>query len=288
MLFFTHVEKAAGMSVHNFLSSFMPSYYRAAPYKINPKEWSADPHMSARSIELLACFSPWLKVMGGHPFQVREINKSKLKEIHHLIFFRDPVERYTSHYNYQREVMGVSWSDEEFLSQEGYKNFACKKICGVGSFVQAKDVLEKSFIFYGLVEEMERSLELLKVALLDWGYISKKTYENVSVVPPKVNSRSSRKGDGFVALDEGRVVENNSEDILLYRYIVDEVWAAQERKLDLISGEGGAFDMGATGNVGTGRSHLLFTAYYRMIESFLRKNDGYSLSKSIMHYHKLK
>lgn len=282
MFVFNHIEKAAGMSVHTVLARNFASYYRAAPFKVNPKEWIDDPYLSVKQLRRFRLLAPWINVMGGHPFKAKEVVECFPHALQ-LVFLREPCSRFVSHYHYQKEVMGVDWDFDDFCSVDGYSNFMCRKISGKPDFYSAKKVLESGRFVFGLVESFQESIDSIFSEMYINDIISKKMLVESDRSFSEINSRKSRGDSDSCDVDYELVERNNSEDVRLYRYIVENLWPKQIQRKNKLWQEMDIFDFDHKDNMSL---HLWFTAYYRFLEKVTRFNGGYSTASSIFSFGK--
>ena len=150
---FLHIEKAAGSTMHDIMySNFFP-YYVASPARYRK---GVDNHrMHVAPVQLAALMRPGVRAAGGHPLRCFGDYAAHGLNPLFFTFLRDPVARYLSHYFYQREVMGIGWSFEDFLVDPYFSNFMCKKIAGVGDGRAAIANAEERQVFLGRVVELD-------------------------------------------------------------------------------------------------------------------------------------
>lgn len=282
MFIFNHIEKAAGMSVHTVLARNFASYYRAAPFEVDPKVWQEDPYLSVNQLRRFKMVAPWVNIMGGHPFKAKEVIECFPNALQ-LIFLREPCSRFVSHYHYQKEVMGIDWTFDDFCSVEGYSNFMCRKISGEPSFSSAKGVLESGDFVFGLVESFQESIDSIFSEMYIKGLISKSMLLGSDRSFGEVNSRNSRVRFDDSDVDYSLVKKINCEDIKLYCYITENFWPKQLERKSEIWEEVCAFDSECKDHMNL---HLWFTAYYRFVEKITRFNGQYSTASSIFSFGK--
>ena len=68
-----------------------------------------------------------------------------------MTIIRNPVERYISHCQHHVE-RGISSSIDEFINNDYFDNFMCKKICGKPSSLEAIDILKEKKVKVFLLE----------------------------------------------------------------------------------------------------------------------------------------
>jgi len=213
---FLHIEKAAGSTIHDIMyANFFP-YYVASPVKYEKGEDNQKKQLEKKQLGEIFRRVPRLKAAGGHSLRCYGGNEP---DIFYFSFLREPTSRYLSHYFYQKEVMGVDRSFEEFLDDGYFNNFMCRKISGESNADAAIDVIKKKEVLLCLVERFDESLEKLANFLAD-----KKIHNNFQAGYQVSNSRDSRNGGRSDELEElktkyrDRILLNNREDIKLYEY----------------------------------------------------------------------
>ncbi len=160
-LCFVHIERAGGTTLHGMLENARPGY-------VSLKSWDRPgDHRNILTPEKLRFFLrcvPFAKGVGGHTTRSFLGYETVLRDrcISYITFVRRPVERYMSHFNYQRMVMGHRWSLEGFLADERFANFQTKRIAGGADVGAAKAALREKFAFVGLTDRYDESLVLLR------------------------------------------------------------------------------------------------------------------------------
>lgn len=226
-LVFVHIEKAAGSSVHELMyANFFP-YYVASPLRYTKFNDNHSDFVSDRELDLVFKVTPKLVAAGGHSLRAYEsIDDSRYC---FFTFLRDPIKRYLSHYFYQNEVMELEWDLQDFLQNEYFHDFMCKKICGEADAEKAISIITHENFCVCLVERYEESLNKLKK------YIeSNIKIGSFHTYSEKVNSRIDRRN----AAEEGELIsgymdtirQNNSEDLKLYQYALDKFDFEEETK----------------------------------------------------------
>lgn len=109
---------------------------------------------------------PWCAGFGGHSVRSQLDYSAVLgREVHYFTFLRNPVQRYLSHFNYQVHRMGISWTMSSFMEDRRFDDFMTHRLSSSGDVGEAKERLERDFVFVGLLEEFDASLILLRQAL---------------------------------------------------------------------------------------------------------------------------
>ena len=137
---FLHIEKTAGMTMHRILHRDYFNYVSPDPRKI----WNPDTRMWP-----IRHFNN-----GGHSIQ-----KSSRFDYQFTIL-REPLARYISHFNWRANVMGESWSFDDYLAMDEFSDFQSKKICNYTNCEVELDAL-KEFTFVGIMEHFDRTLTIL-------------------------------------------------------------------------------------------------------------------------------
>jgi len=137
---FLHIEKTAGMSLHAMFHRDFFCYLSPDPRK----QWNPD-----KKSMLVKNFSN-----GGH-----NIVRSRQFEFQFTIL-RDPIARYISHFNWRTNVMGESWTFDDFLEKDDYKDFQYNKLVHYTNRMEVTSILSE-FSFVGIFEDMEKTMRIL-------------------------------------------------------------------------------------------------------------------------------
>ncbi|MCP4407280.1 MAG: hypothetical protein GY807_05860, partial [Gammaproteobacteria bacterium] len=139
-------------------------------------------------------------------------------------FFREPIARTLSDYQYQTRVMGVKQPFEQWISQEQHRNFQTSRLAQDGTFETARQTLEQHFTFVGITEKFNESLVMMKDKL-----------SSIDLFIPyyKKNVASDRSIQNEIVQDK-RLMESaknaNQVDIELYDYVCKELYERQRRE----------------------------------------------------------
>ncbi|MED5239464.1 MAG: sulfotransferase family 2 domain-containing protein [Pseudomonadota bacterium] len=214
-IIFLHIEKAAGSTIHDIMyANFLP-YYVASPVKYVKGEDNQSTYLESKILNGIFDKVPGLRAAGGHSLRCYNGNDA---DVFYFAFLRDPVSRYISHYFYQKEVMGIERTFEEFLDDPTFSNFMCRKLSSQADAGLAIRYIQEKAILLCLVERFDESLLRLAQFLAE-----KNVHGRFKPGYEVVNSRSSRK-DGKAEVDAiklqylDRIVANNNEDIKLYEF----------------------------------------------------------------------
>jgi len=163
---FVHIERSGGttfnsMLINNFLGYLVPKIKSPVDQK---KE--KDPNrliFTNSNLKEVKKWAPNIKVLGGHHTRIfAEYEKIINGRIFYFTFLRDPVSRYLSHYNFQRNVMKINWTLTEFLNNYYFNNWQTKRIAGVEDVEIAKSYVAGRFDFVGLTEHYDESLLIFR------------------------------------------------------------------------------------------------------------------------------
>ena len=182
MILFSHIEKCGGTSIHNFLKTKIDNYLILRP---TPSHGNI---FTKQKLKLIRKLCPKISGFGGHRILISE-NYEDVDE--YMVCLRNPIERYSSHLIHQL-TRGIIDSKHEFLSNQYFNNFMCKRICGKECFKTAKTLIRSKNVN---VFVLERDFNDLK----------------------KINiNKSDLKMDSII--DKQKIIDRNIEDIKLYDY----------------------------------------------------------------------
>ncbi|MCI5131154.1 MAG: hypothetical protein D3904_06430 [Candidatus Electrothrix sp. EH2] len=247
MFCFIHIEKAAGTTLHTIFLNNYWSYVQIQPrlYWTNREENALLPEEIC-SLKKILKFS---QGFGGHTVRsYLGYEKILERKIDYITFLREPVKIYISHYNYQKNVMKVDWSVDNFLAEESFSNFMTKRIAGGYDLKKAKEILTKHFSFVGLTEFFDQSLLIMKYRLFS---------EDFDMFYQKRNVARSYYSENFSKERIQQIKKNNRLDIELYAYVKDILY---KRYLDEYPGN-----------------------LFKDIEDFKKSKAEYSYKKNIIH-----
>ena len=153
MLAFVHIEKTAGTTINLILRQSFGVRHCDVLYRN-----VCDEAVVAQEIAFVRWCHPGLMSIAGHGLLPRGIDDT---DIHLYTFLRDPVARCISHYQYQVQVMGKQISFVDWLRIDKYQNMQTKKLVGAENPMEAKILLKDRFLFVGLVERFDESIQAL-------------------------------------------------------------------------------------------------------------------------------
>lgn len=216
MLAFVHIEKTAGTTIMKILQrSFGPYHCEVQTWHKKADVFSAD------DFRRLQKLYPRIESIGGHKVKPYSDLESVCPDIRYYVFLREPLARYTSHYQYWIQVRGESLSFDDWISMEYYRNLQTLRIAGAADLDKAKMLLEKCF-FVGLVEHFDESLVMLqkKVGCLNIFYYRENTAPNNKI-------KASLLGN---ARTKTQIEEANRIDLELYRFAMEELYPKQREE----------------------------------------------------------
>lgn len=205
-----------------------PSYITLRPWFY----WSNQEgnHLDAPELNRLLRILPFSAGVGGHTTRVfLEYEGVTGKPVFYFTFLREPVSRYISHLNHQRQIMGIKWDLDEFLAEERFNNFQTIRIAGEEKLEKAKSFLREKFNFVGLSEHFDKSLLLLKNELGDQSL--NVHYERRNITR---KMKDTLKPDDLTEEQRSRIRDNNLLDIELYNFATEEIFP---RYLERYSGD---------------------------------------------------
>lgn len=186
MILFAHIEKCGGTSIHDYLKTKIDNYLILRP---TPSHGSV---FTKQKLKLIRKIFPNINGFGGHRILLHE-NYENINE--YMVCIRNPVSRYSSHLIHQL-TRGIIDSKDDFLSNQYFNNFICKRICGKECSETAISLIESKNVN---VFVLERDFNNLK----------------------KINTnKSDLKIDSITDIEN--IVERNLEDIKLYNYFNKE------------------------------------------------------------------
>ena len=210
---FIHIEKTAGITLHNMLHRDFFNY-------ISPSPKHCD-NMDRAYMDSLRRYFPFrVNGIGGHMVNgIDEYRFSASDPIIRFAFLRDPVERFISHFNWQSLVMGKDRTFEAFVADEHFANFQCHRLSKRRSFEAAKEVLDR-LDFVGETARFDMS-SLCLSKLLDG---MSPLYERSNVKDYKGEGLSVKTLDPAM-LDKVRAA--NAEDQRLFDYAQANIFPRQ-------------------------------------------------------------
>lgn len=155
-------------------------------FKVNPRIRSLTGHF-------LRPYIPFLKVLQNPLY---------------ITFFRNPVDRYISHFNHQARARKKTISFDEWLRSTHENNYQTRFLANEENLSRALWTVENFFNFVGIVEKFDVSLLLLKQRL---GFEFDIRYRPVNVSPHKLVNRKALDFNTIKLIEH-----NNSLDLEVY------------------------------------------------------------------------
>jgi hypothetical protein len=208
-IIFTHIEKCAGTSFNSSLELTFLRYVHVSKNFYGGNDIKNDLTINQYN-EIKKIFPSGI---GGHSVRPYQKFIDVLNNFS-IIFLRDPLERYMSQYNHDKE-MGYTKDFHHFLSRDYMENFMVNKICGENNLNKAKDLLDQ-FSFVGDSNRYQQSLHHLRKLMgkqfygFDQPYNIRKSNDNYL----KFEDLSSE--------DKNEAIKQNELDIKLYEYFVSQ------------------------------------------------------------------
>jgi len=201
-------------------------YYAVPKYSI-PINQKKDPidHLvfTEKHLRKLLRKAPFVQVLGGHHTRSYiDYSKTTRRPVFKFTFLRDPVSRYLSHFNYQRNVMGIEWDWREFLEAKKFNNWQTRRIASGEDLEKAKELVLKSFNFVGLTEKFDESLLLFRKSLESENF--NPGYRKVNTTLDQNPEKPALTVDSLDEKEMGKVLDNNSLDSALYEFVEEEVF----------------------------------------------------------------
>lgn len=206
MFLFTHIEKCGGTSFHDILSLTYPRYFHITKNRYGGNELRND--LTKEQYHKIMRYRP--SGIGGH--SVRPYQEFYKKSHTKITFLRDPISRYLSHYNHQKE-RGWTHSIEHFLEKDFFCDFITYKIAGTRDVEMAKKLLA-NFQFIGATEAYNKSLN----CLMD--IMNKKFVGAVEVKNQRNYDAGYVRFSDLSPAQKLKVEENNRFDIQLYEMFI--------------------------------------------------------------------
>jgi hypothetical protein len=213
-LFFVHIEKCAGTSLHRMLHNGYKGYCPLSP------DFRDGQYFTAGQLAKLVRVYPWLQGVGGHRVRcyVNYRDAATGRQPFYFTFLRDLVSRYLSYFNYQNNVNRKGWDLDGYLDFDRFQDFQTFRIAGVRDLDAARHNLRDVMAFVGLMEEHDRCLLLMRSRLaqtkLDF------RYEKANI---GAHHGASVKFEDLTKSQKDRVLDRNRFDIELYEFAKTEL-----------------------------------------------------------------
>lgn len=214
-LCFIHIEKAGGITLHNLFHRQYFGYVSPHAHKRFGNPWTAG------HVALLQQLLPFkMTGIGGHRMRAFLDYESVVqKPVFYFTMMRDPIARYLSHLNWQKNLMNMGWTIESFTEEPYNDNWQAYRIAGERNLDKAKDIMTKKFGLIGMVEKYDETMLLLKAAMGDPDADFR--YEEANI---KHYNGQAYRFDQLSAAMQEKVIANNAIDIELYRFLKEELY----------------------------------------------------------------
>lgn len=217
---FIHIPKTAGTSFRRLLDKQYPGHKLLPLYEPYPYTPEVLARLKRQAQQATAC-------IGHVPFG---IDRQLGIDARYVTFLRDPVERVVSYYRHnqrhanarfhQQIKEGMTLADlvRSGIDAECHNNMT-RMISGIGDnrrltdravLEQAIDNIERRFLFIGLTEQFDQSVDLLG-SRLGW--------RRQGLVKPALNRAPDQKRFPLDEQTRALVLEYNDLDLALYRYV---------------------------------------------------------------------
>lgn len=221
MLCFVHIPKAGGTTLNFVLQRGFGHHFLAVEPWVDIRRI-----LSPADLTLLQKWMPWVSHISSHYVRAYSGLEAVSSNIRYITVLREPLARCISDYYHLKNVNHRVANFYEYLNNEAWANKQTKYIAGSVDVERAKAILLEKFHFVGLVEQMDESLVMMK-KLLDYGDL------DICYGAPKNVAR--RKGSPQKARDswqqfKAQILENNAADIELYRFVIEEIYPAQQER----------------------------------------------------------
>lgn len=221
LIIFIHIERSGGTTLNHSMKNNFPGVFAPVIKSyINQKDQDVPNYdYTLDDFKELRLLYPWVRFIGGHHTRAYvQYDEVVARDAFYMTFLRNPVDRYLSHFNFQRISMGFDWELDEFLSNPRFNNWQTFRIAGCYDLNKAKEILQDRINFVGITERYNESLVLMKHFL---------GVHNFRIDYPLLNSIEEKSNPNSIEiikyskLDDfhKRIVEeNNQMDIELYDF----------------------------------------------------------------------
>lgn len=224
LIVFAHMMKTAGTSLNKSFIEHFGSKMHIVPGGLEINDVS---YANKKFQNDLSKFNHNLQLISGHPLRPYKDLNNENKNLKWVTFFRNPMDRYVSHYLYIYAITNhfahkKYWdkknnSIEEWERIENNANYQTKFIAGEVNFDKAVEILENKMAWVGITEEFENGMCSLKQFLgLKKFHFEKKIINKRRVAPQQK----------IITMQNHRefIEEMNQVDIRLYEYVKNNIW----------------------------------------------------------------
>lgn len=229
---FIHIERSGGTTFNKSMLSNSIGVMAAQNKKIidlvadRKRKENIVVDFTVTDLQQLLFMYPFIRMIGGHHTRVYEdYGKTLNRDCFFFTFVRNPIDRYLSHFNYQRIAMGIDWSIQEFVNNSRFNNWQTYRIAGEKNFMKALDYVNNRFDFIGITEKYDESLLILKQLIGKNSFNIHYKKENSIISKSNRNEYKIIKYDELNADLQNKIKENNKYDIELYDHILNNIYS---------------------------------------------------------------
>lgn len=221
MFAFTHIPKTAGTTLNYILQKNFGSNLHAIIQRNGARYFYEDLKKDQFLYKNAHCIS-------GHVLKPFIDYKEFNNDLKWFTFLRDPIKRFVSQYIHQQtgQLEKYKMPIEQWGEKYARSNWQTKWIAGEEDLGAAKQILNEKFIFIGLTERFDESLEMM-VNCFNLSL-------DISYNEPKMVVRDDRLKIELLKkrFDELTpfYIDQNRLDIQLYDYVVDTIFKKQKFK----------------------------------------------------------
>lgn len=218
MLAFVHLHKTAGTTLSSILkNSFGASHCTVYSWSKNNRIFSAD------DFRRLSRLYPHLQSLSGHHIKAYSDLDSVCSPVEYYTFLRNPLDRCASQYQYEVQVGGGRRLFAEWIQRPENQNYQTREIVGEVNLDKAIALLERKFMFVGLMGSFDESLLLFQHAV-GANRLRRIHYHHKLVAPDNTIKKQLLSDPVSLRL----LLEYNQQDMALYSYVVSEIYPRQQ------------------------------------------------------------
>jgi len=226
-LAFTHIPKTAGTTLNYLLQkNFGPKLNAIIPRKggvYNYKNFKND-----------RLIYPNLSCISGHGLKPFIDYKEFDANLRWFTFLRDPIKRFVSQYIHQQTSSSDKFNMpiKDWASKYERSNWQVKWIAGEEDLEAAKQIIREKFIFIGLTERFNESLNIFKILLShNFNLQFDVNYSQPKMVARDNSLKKKLLIDDIAELNEF-YLEQNDLDIKLYDFVLEHFFENQLQNID--------------------------------------------------------
>jgi len=221
MLAFTHIPKTAGTTLNYILQKNFGSKLHAIIQR-NGRRYSYQDLKNDQFLFRNAhCIS-------GHVLKPFIDYKEFNGQLQWFTFFRDPINRYVSQYIHQQTSKNENYlmPIEKWGEKYQRSNWQTKWIAGEEDLLAAKQILTEKFVFVGITEKFDESINIMKDS---FNLTLDITYNEPKMLVRNDKLKNDLLKERFDELQQFYKDQNNL-DIQLYDHVVKNVFNQQQLK----------------------------------------------------------